>query len=136
MSSLPSWHSYCAAAFSKMPLSTKWTERQTHFLIVLLSRLGVPCPRSQAGPPACLRVCSPPSPLFGGGGGDHARWRGGGGLDVKFWFVCLGSRILDPEPVYLRTYWQFVAKRTNISLKMCYCPLLLPLVPGSEIRDP
>ena len=87
MFSLPTRHSYNAAAFSNMPLSTKWTERQTHLLIVLLSRLGVPCP------PACLRGCSPPSPLFGGGGIMPAGGGGGGpGCDI----LVRVPRVLNP----------------------------------------
>ncbi len=93
-------------------LSTKWTERQAHFLIVLLSGLRVPCP------PACLQGCSPLFFLMGRGGRDRARWRGGPGCGVAdpdpptgtwdpvpsgfgirdpeqilsgFWIVCLGS---------------------------------------------
>ena len=104
MFSLPTRHSYNAAAFSNMPLSTKWTERQTHLLIVLLSRLGVPCP------PACLRGCSPPSPLL--------------------LFLPFSS---SPLPLLLPP---FLLSLSNISLKTRYCPLLLLLVPESGTRDP
>ncbi len=84
MFSLPTRHSYSAAAISKVPLSTKWTERQVHFLIVLLSGLRVPCPL------ACLQGCSPLFFLMGGGG-DHARWGGGGGgLDAVLRIRILG----------------------------------------------
>jgi hypothetical protein len=129
MFSLPTRHSYSAAAFSNTPLSTKWTERQTHFLIVLLSRLGVPCP------PACLRGCSPPL-LFLVGGGDHARWRGGGGpgcdiLVCAPWVLSPGSRTC-----ILENFLAICGYKTNISLKTRYCPLLLLLVPESGTRDP
>jgi hypothetical protein len=129
MFSLPTRHSYNAAAFSNMPLSTKWTERQTHLLIVLLSRLGVPCP------PACLRGCSPPL-LFLVGGGYHARWGGGGGpgcdiLVCAPWVLSPGSRTC-----ILKNFLAICGYKTNISLKTRYCPLLLLLVPESGTRDP